>query len=178
MSLVALLLATRDHLRTQLSLNESQCDIQPDGRPPANMGERYVALWEDGSAGAGTTGGGASTLSETCGLLVTVTRRTGRYGRDRRRNIFLEEITGLEPLCRSIKAAIHANWGIVNAANARISDAYNKFQLPLFWVRQDRAQGMDADWAGSAAEKDDSTYLVVSLRFAGALRVQPLGEAG
>src|SRR5687768_12963072 len=40
--------AVRDHLRETVPLAPDECDLRPEGKPPSNMGRRYVAVWEGG----------------------------------------------------------------------------------------------------------------------------------
>ena len=166
----------QEHLRLELNLTEGECDMQPFAQPPAEMGEKYVAFCEDGIQGAGTKGQGASTLTKVYQVRVSVTRRTGKYGRDRAKRLFLEGLDAIDDLATQVVAAVHGNHTLMALANAQITGQV-KFTLPLWFVSQEAAFLAGSDWAGPVAETDGSTYIATVIRFAGALRVQTIGLA-
>ena len=176
MSIRAMLTGLVTHLREQLSLDDDECDVQPDARPPAIMGEKYIAICEDGITAQGTRGQGASTLTKYYQFRISVTRRTGQYGRDRSKKIYLENIDGIDQLATEIIAQVHGSYDLMNLANQELSGLV-KFTLPLWFVGQEPTRLEAADWAGPVSESDSSTYIVSVLRFAGAMRVQTIGLA-
>lgn len=176
MSIRALMVGMQEHLRLELNLTEGECDMQPFAQPPSVMGERYVAFCEDGIQGAGTRGQGASTLTKIYQVRVSVTRRTGKYGRDRVNKLFLDGLDAIDDLATRVIASVHGNYTLMSLANAQITGQV-KFTLPLWFVSQEPASLVGADWAGPVAENDGSTYIATVIRFAGALRVQTIGLA-
>lgn len=177
MSIRAMLLAIPVHLRAELSLEDDQCDAQPDARPPSGMGEKYIAVCEDGVLGSGTSGQGASTLRKLYQFRVTVTRRTGQYGRDRAKHLYLEAVDSIDQLATAVIAKIHGSYPLLSIANGEITGGAPEFTLPLWFVSQEPARLETADWAGPVEDNDGSTYIATVIRFAGALRVQTIGLA-
>ena len=45
MSLGRLLIATRDHLRAELSLSESECQVMPGPEPIPSCGQKFVSVY-------------------------------------------------------------------------------------------------------------------------------------
>lgn len=177
MSIRAMLLAIPVHLREELSLADDECDVQPEARPPAQMGERYIAVCEAGVSGSGSTGQGASTLRKIYNFRISITRRTGQYGRDRTKNLYVEAVDSIDQLATAVVAKIHGSYPLITIANGEISGGAPGFQLPLWFVSQDPAFLAPADWAGPTADNDSSTYIATVLHFSGALRIQTIGLA-
>lgn len=176
MSIRALMLGLQEHLRQELNLSDLECDMQPFAQPPSIMGERYVAFCEDGVQGAGTSGQGASTMTKVYQVKVTVTRRTGKYGRDRLKNLYLDGLDAIDQLATQVVAKVHGSFVLMNLANAQITGQV-RFVKPLWFLSQEPAALQGADWAGPTADNDGSTYIATVLRFGGAVRIQTIGLA-
>lgn len=177
MSVRAMLLALPVHLRAELSLDEDECDAQPFAQPPSQMGEKYIAVCEDGVLGSGTTGHGASTLRKVYQFRISITRRTGQYGRDRSKKLYLEAVDSIDQLASSVIAKVHGSYPLLAIANGEITGGASAYQLPLWFLSQEPAALQGADWAGPTADNDGSTYIATVLRFGGAVRIQTIGLA-
>jgi hypothetical protein len=180
MAIEWLLEAARDQLRTNLvslvpgataAAAKSYIDVQPDGHPPANMGEWYVALDELGATGAGQE---QEYLEERYQIGVWITWRTARYAPDRYIDFLKDASRGLRPFTRAVIEYLHGKEAVRTAANtlgglpdAAIGDA---FQQPLWFLGQGKITGKSSDWIGRADGED--TFAVRQLRFAGGLRIQ------
>lgn len=167
----ALLVAARDRLRAEMSLDANFCAIQPDGHPAANCGEFYIALDE-----GGVSSDAKHFLRELYTIEVTISRRTGRHARDRWDEIYRSESRSLTALERPIIRAIHSNNALRIAANvlAGVPSAGegDYFQLPLFYTGRTKTRPVDGSWC--FAEPDAASFLVRTLSFTGGLRVQDL----
>ena len=187
------MLALRDRLRQPksqggLGLTEAECDLRPDGEPPAIAGERYVAIHE-----GEWTATDEECLHEYYGVDVTVTFRAGRVPDDRAGTALMGGPTGrsLARLCRQIVALVHKDPGprsdtdsqeyaIVARANALIDRendgvASNGIQVPLRLGSADHTQWVGPDWFKSPTESRHSG-LARTLHFVGAERWQKIEE--
>jgi hypothetical protein len=166
-----LLQATRDRIRCQLKLADGQCDIQPDGHPPARMGEFYISLDEGGIQSADK-----GFLKEVFSIDVFITKRTGVYPKDQYRRIYLDNATGLASLERKIIAAVHGSQELRVAANTLgdlpSTENGDAFQFPLYYMGRSKTRSAGGEWSGSAKEND--CFLVRALRFTGGNRIQAL----
>lgn len=167
MSQQALLQAVRNHLISQLTLGNDQCDIMPEGRPIPGMGQFFYAV-DDGGVEVANT----EFLSERYSVDVTVTVRTGQFPSDRRRLLVVTATSGIDARCDAIKSKLHGSYTVMDAANVLITGSVNKFQRPLRLMSISAASYRGADWAGSA--NDNDCFVTRTLRFGDALRVQDL----
>lgn len=166
-----LLQAARDRLRTVVPLADKLCDLQPGGRPPARMGEYYISLDE-----ARIQAGEKTHLREVYTINVWITKRTGKYPRDKWSEIYLQNATGLGALERKIIAAIHGRQEVRVAANTLgglpTAGTGDIFQQPLWYTGRGATAPANAEWTGGDPEND--AFLVRTLPFTGGLRVQAL----
>ncbi len=130
MSMAALLLATRDRIRSVLGLDASHCEVtQASGRPPAVQGEYFISVhWGAWSFLP------AEGLAEKFSVAVTVTCRVGAVPQDRV-GTDLEAVagTGLDALCRKVLCACFLDKGgdaVLNGANAYLGTGVNGFVVP------------------------------------------------
>lgn len=180
MSIEYLLVAARDRLRLTVSLPgtarpEAYIGLQPEGRPPATMGDFYVALDE-----AGVQSTEKVSLRELFAVQVYITKRTGRHAADKFDSLYLELTKGLRDLERQVLTALHNNQTVRAMANALAGvpqesqgDAYLQ---PLFYTGRSRSQFHGAEWIGTTG--DNHAFIVRILNFSGGLRVQALDIAG
>lgn len=168
MSVSALLLAARQTLRRDLLLEDTQCNVQPDGRPDNVAGDLYISVHEGDTAVGGDD---SYHLTEDVSILVTVTMRTGEYTGEGFGDLMIKHGVGLDAWCRKVVASLHLAFDMMQEANETIGDEANGFQLPLRYTGAGSALTQSADWAGGTA--DDSDYFMTrELRFGGAHRVQ------
>ncbi len=172
-----LLIAARNHLRANMTIPSGQGDarsyigLQPEGRPPAMMGEWYIALDE-----ASVSNKGSDHLDEQFAIEVVITKRTGKQPRDRFEGLYTEVATGLRALERQVIRLLHCNQDVRQLANSMASlpsatggDAYNR---PLFYRGRGRTEFHGAEWIGAAS--GDHAFAVRRLPFVGGDRIQDL----
>ncbi len=172
-----LLLAACSHLRANMSIPSGRGDaksfigIQPEGRPEAWMGEWYIALDE-----ASVANSAVSHLNEQFTIEVVITKRTGKYPRDRFEGLYTEVATGLRALERQVIRLLHCNQAVRQLANElaktpgeTTGDAY---QRPLFYRGRGRTEFHGGDWIG--ATNGDHAFAVRRLPFVGGDRIQDL----
>jgi hypothetical protein len=182
MSQRALLLAVRDQLRLAapdgVGLAPEECEVRPDGRPPPNVGERFVAVSPSYWRGEDIEG-----LSEELGCQVTVTVRAARVPDDRFGPYLLVGPTGksLDELLEAIRAVLHLDRSadaVLNRANAIIGAGANGFVEPLRFREGGRPDEKRQDWfegrEGGRVPRDTIVAIVQTLTFGGARRVQTI----
>lgn len=178
MSIYALTLATRKKLIKDLKFLEEEVCIGIDGRPPATMGSKAVAIhatnWGPDEVDMNRA------LSELLSLSVTVTVRIGTIPMDVMENqLYLsgERLT-LESILRTCILGIHQNYDILTEANTLIGAATNGFIEPLRWTGGDaQPRIVGSDWFKTGAvdiEDRDNVALVMTQNFGRAKRVQAL----
>lgn len=172
MSATALLLATRNHLRSSMSLPASECDVTEGGMPTPSAGERFVAVsegeWRSNSF---------ESLDEYFGVNVTVTVRTERLPWDRLGPGVVAELAnrkGLVRLGEWVRAAVHSSYEILNAANDILGDEVNGFVEPLRLAGPGRIRAVGPDWFKAQADSDSPSVagVVLVVPFQRARRVQ------
>lgn len=149
MSMRALLLAVRDHLRlpTQTGTNPTATvptgiatlyqpdprtwiDVTPDGKPWATAGNLFVAIFPAVYSATQTS---TECLDEQLEVSVTVTVRITQSPEDRWKDLLCPDtpdgtipgtaIPGLLVVAEAIRATCHLNYDIVDKANAYINNA-------------------------------------------------------
>src|SRR5262249_55448348 len=115
----ALLLGLRDHLRTQLALDTSNCDVTIDGQPLAFSGEWFYAVHPGEFRHQPS---GDDHPDELYGADVTITARSMRAPHDRwGTGILTPGATGLLGRAAALRAKVHLNYTLINLANAEIA---------------------------------------------------------
>lgn len=161
-----LLRGVRDSLRTALSLDATGCQVTADGRPDPMCGEWFVAVH-----GASTTNSARNHLDERVGLSVTITRRTGFTPQDR---IGEEAVLDLFGMASWVKALIHMEYPVMDAANALIDGfnvSTNGFVEPLDFQTQQYLGPQGPSWFWSEGVDDATTGIAVTLSFGNARRI-------
>lgn len=171
MSMAALIQATVTHLRATLSLPAEQCDAAPGGRPPAMAGERFVAVsegeWQSNSY---------ESLDEYYGVEVTISARTEVFPWDRRGELLtsLAAKSGVPRLGEWVRAAVHSNYDLMNAANSLIGSNANGFMEPLRLSGPGRLRPVQPDWfqAETKSASPEGVGIVLVVPFQRARRIQ------
>jgi len=172
---VALLEAVRDRLRTELSLDEQECNIEFDEQVPAHaVRHKYIVVMPGGiSKGAAHDGG--HVIDEIIGVDVTVIIRATDKPRDRRRDIFLRNLSNLNEWCEKIRGQLDFNYTLLTAANTIINGDSNStegFVEPLRFAGMDpRARKVSGEVFDSAPTEPNAG-LARTVRFSGARRIQ------
>lgn len=180
MSMAALLIGVRDTLRTALAPAipggrvthvSKYIDIRPGGRPINMLGEWFAAV--DEQAVRSTE---RSSLREDLSLTVTLTHRQTVFAPDRTQGVYLDTAHGLDVLERLTIAAIHGSHAVRQAANqaAELPGVMtgDQFIAPLYYTGRTATRSESGEWIG--AEPDAQAFLVRSLSFGGAIRIQSL----
>ncbi len=187
MSMHALLLAVRNHLRTTLTLSEKECDLTPpNGQPPPACGPHYYAVHE----GQIAPNVSYSDFDEVYSVSVTVTVRLRGSPWDRTaQNVLYGDDKSLDRRARSVAAAVHQDTidnRIINAANLleqmlppAEGSTVQGFYEPLRYAGMDTARGVGPDWFSADPAKMGAMDCGYSktIRFTGARRTQESGFA-
>lgn len=178
MSIEYLLEAARNQLRSNLTLPggaskaANYIDIQPDGHPPASMGEWYVSLDE---IGVNTPGIEQEYLQEVFSIAIWITKRTGKHAPDRRYSLYSEAVNGLRAIERQCIKFLHNVHAVRIAANTLGSlpgaSTGDSFIQPLWYAGRGKTIYAGPEWVGKG-EGDSDTFAVRQLRFVGGLRIQ------
>lgn len=166
MSEAAILSAVRDQLREQLALKPIECDVMFE--PPASTGEEFIAI-----EGAAVSSSETESLKEVYQVYASVWKRTGKYPADRRGNILLDNVSGLDVLERRVIRAVHGNQ-MIRLAACELAKAPSEiggdiFQKALYYQGREPTRTETTGANGS-----EITWMVRRLRFAGMTRVQSL----
>ena len=117
----SLLLATQNRLRTICGYTDPQCQIEYDEQAPAVTGDTYVIVmtggWSPGPRHR--TCGGVNDLLYA--IDVGVVKRVSSVPRDRLRNVFFRNLSGLTEEIDKIYEAIDFEYDLINAASALIT---------------------------------------------------------
>lgn len=167
----ALLEATRDRLIDQLALSNFEVGIQPDGRPPAVMGEFYISLDEQNIQSSEM-----GFLQERYAISIWFTLRAGIYANDRKDEPYLLQSKLLTAWERKIIKAIHGRQEIRQSANLLLAEygatGSGEFSFPLYYGGRTKTR-TPGEWIlGETA--DPSPCMVRELAFNGGLRTQNL----
>lgn len=183
MSADAWVIATVEHLQTQLadiipggaSKTKFYINWQPDGHPPASMGEFYISVDEDGSEQKEH-----DKLHEIYRMKVWITKRTGQYPPDRALEAYKLASRGLRDLERRIVVAIHNNHTLRAAVNTELgvpdASVGDSCVNPMWFPGRGKTTKAGADWIGG--NNDNDNFLVRVLPFAGGRRIQAMDVAG
>jgi len=164
-----LLAATVTHLKTQLSLDDTNCSEEPEGQPPPFSGELYYAVhqgeWSNRSD---------LDYDETYGLMVTITKRATFAPVDRE---YSSVFQSLRTLAAALRTKIHMNYPLINAANVLLTGAVNGFIEPLVFLSADIPQAKGPDWFWAEGDNEPHAGAAITLTFGRARRIQTI-ESG
>lgn len=196
MSLAALLMGVRDHLRSNenggLGLKEYECEVMPDGEPPEDAGDIYVAIhpsqWTQQNQ-AGTA------LDELFGIQITLSARARQIPGHRWGPDLLckpREGTwsgGVYARAEAIRAALHVNYtptltlasGLIDVAALANQTTANGFDgEPLFFRGCSPPVKRRATWWGAVDAPPDEgcpyAGLTLTLSFDPCRRVQDIAS--
>lgn len=182
-----MLVAVRNHLRTELSLRDHQCGIEPDGLIPGIATQLYVTVDE-----GDTVNKDMVHLDEVLTIEIRVCRQVGRTTGDKRGNmlepddLYLANMKTLDDLGQNVKRFLHNNHTVRIAANALLGisaesvvstatfdpasgNTGDRFSTPMFFKRQGKSFVMPN-------ERGDE-WLQRPLFFEGGRRVQNIATA-
>lgn len=163
----SLLLAVRDRLRSQVPYEADQCEIEYDELAPAIVGQTYVAIMPAGFAKGKyhDTSGGIADLVFSVDVLVV--KRIGNVARDRRRDVFINNVGALNEELDKIFSVVDFNYDVMNLANAKVAAetaiTTAKFHKPLLFAGIERRPRLaPAEIFGGAVDTKAGLMRVIS----------------
>jgi hypothetical protein len=170
----ALLLAVRDTLRdSPYSFAETECEIEFDEMTPATVGQHYLAVmpggWRPGPRHDSC--GGVNDL--VYGVDVLVIKRITNVPRDRRRNVFIDQLGSLDALIDKVYQAVDFKYGLLDTANGTIAvetGSLEGFVEPLKFSYVDKRPRLAPAELFSGA-KDNAAGMMRLVSFTGARRL-------
>lgn len=117
-----LLSAVASHLKTEMSLSDSQCSVEIDEQNvPAIAGDRYLTVIPAGINKGPRHDKSGGVIDLFVAVKVCVYHRMADVPRDRRRNVFLERTKGLNAELTNVMDAVDYRYEVTNAANTEIA---------------------------------------------------------
>lgn len=167
----ALLLAVRDKLRDGEGWTEKQCEVEQDEIAPATVGQLYVVVlpggWSNGPRH--NTSGGVNDLLFS--VDVAVIKRAASTPRDRRRNLFLTNLDGLNAEVGKVFKWVDFRYDVLDAANELIereTGIEKAFVEPLKFSTVDRRPRVVGGEMFAAAANQPAAGLIRVVSFVGA----------
>jgi hypothetical protein len=192
----ALTTAVRDHLRQSvvdggLAIPAHSCDVMFDGRPPANCGKWFYAIYQGPRSNRWLSGD-----QSEFGVNITITARANEPF-DRIGTALVDWATGLDDRADAVWQNIFSHqWtgattGIMNRANTLLTgwpDTYG-FTEALYPTNMSNAQPVREDWfsatdrqqhklGGSWNDRMPFCGLTITIQLMGAVRLQNNSDAG
>ena len=119
-----LLEAVRDELRDKLGLNGNQCEIEYDDQPPSIAVPLYVCVIPAGMEQGPKHNSSGGVYDFYHSVKVTVLQRSTNVPRDRSRNIFIDQLTGLNKWFDQIVKQIDWKYNLMCLANHYLEERY------------------------------------------------------
>jgi len=174
MSLRAYMKAVKNQIQTTYSVDQTGCDVTPDGRPVPVAGQVFYAVHP------GTiTNSRQNALDEQYGFSVTLTMRTGYAPWDRVGSNVIADDSGLLAKAEALRVLLNMNYTVMAAANALIPNTpaaggstVTGFVEPLVIQSVAYLGVKGPDWFFAEGVDDSATGVAVELRFGRARRVQ------
>lgn len=166
-----LLECVRNRIRTRLSLSDSECDVEYDEYAPQTAGDVYIVV-TPGGVSTGPAHRGGHVVDELVDVDVTVARRATAKPRDRKREVYLRNLSSLNELVQEVRTAVDFNYDILTAANVLIlrdTLSSHGFIEPLKFAGMDKPQAITGDFF--AATQEPAAGLKRTIHFKGARRV-------
>jgi hypothetical protein len=114
-----LLIATRNQLRTELSLEDNQCNVELD-EAPATVGKFYYLVMPGGVSPGPTHNTSGGVFDLLYGVDVRVIVRATEVPRDRKRDVFIGNLGALADKLDAAIGVIDFRYELLSAANALI----------------------------------------------------------
>lgn len=124
--------------------------VEPDGQPPPNAPDLYIAVDENGITVEGNPADHDDHLGELYMISVTINRRLGPVPSDRVQQAYQLTKRSISPVEQQVKQAIHAKQEVRIFANEFADDLDNhsgEFQTPLFFQGRQKTMLKMADWS-------------------------------
>lgn len=173
MSMAFVLKIARDHLRVKLRLKDEECDVQPDGIPPPNGSQIYVALDESQVESLSD-----EHLDERYTIEVYPMINTSKFAHDRKGDVYVTNLRELDRLERRVLIALHGYIGGTDDVRTKANAEFNLgkvnqgdiFKRALFYRGRGKREPVTA--LGT-----DETYMRRRLLFTGMDKDQDLDVA-
>ena len=128
---VALLEEVRQQLIRHLDLHEEECDVEVDEQVPAIRGNRYVAVIPGGVTDGPTQATNQGAWDIIMAARVVVFHRIANVARDRVRNVFHDQLDGMnKELSKVIRLLMH-NQEVRQAIVDRFQPPITTGQIPV-----------------------------------------------
>jgi hypothetical protein len=149
-----------------LPINETVCDVMPDGRPPPVFGELFISVHPGGSRG-----NSQEVLWSIHAINVTVTLRTGKSTNDRvGTHDMIKKSLGILEITTKLTKMIHMNYQILQIANSYIDDPANKWAEPLRFNTSPSPRMVGKEWL--QVEEGTDLAIVHNINFSEAVLVE------
>lgn len=170
--ITALLIASRNVIRSATGYAESDVLVQNDGQPPPTVGNQFIAV--HGTSWKPNIVDQNQGIDEVADLTVTITARMQAIPYDiRGQEIYIRKSLELENVAQIVKINLHQNYTLIASANALLTGV-DKIVEPLRWLGGDAQPKYASNrWFSS---EDDNEYagLILTLQFGRARRMQTL----
>jgi len=172
MSETALLLATRNQIIKHCGYKEHECDIELDETVPCIVGDVYClvlpGVWRPGPRNNASGG----VLDEEFDVSITVILRACKTPRDRRRNMLISNLDGLNVRLRDILSKVgNFSYELMNEANSLLPAGGGTFVEPLRFRGMSRPMMVSGD-VFKAASTEMQAGIKRALLLGGARRIQ------
>lgn len=169
----ALLQALRDAIRQECGYQPEQCEVEFDALVPANCGEVYVAVIPGGWRPGPSTDGNGGVLDELIDVDVEVVIRMAGVPRDRKREVFLSTLGGLNNRLWQIVTTVgHFDYRVITAAKGYSAASSAGFIVPLkFGGMEQLPRSVSSDYFKARAG-EEAAGLARKVFFRGARRLQ------
>jgi hypothetical protein len=174
MSMESLLVAVAQRVRSALKYATGECDVQPDGHPPASMGQRYLAIHPGPIQQSDDN---ALRMHEAFEIVATLTMRGSWLPRDRQGRLVRDE-GRLYPEALRVRALLHMDYTLIDTANDDIGASEDGFIVPLRFRGMGRPIECGPEWFGSEQKARPAAPQGwrIEIAFWGAERVQKIEE--
>lgn len=168
----SLLLAVRDQIRLQ-GFGERECDVEQDEITPATVGQKYLIVMPGGYSPGPRHRSSGGVNDVYYSVSIAIIKRITNVPKDRRRDIFLNNLGSMNDEVDKIFAAVDFSYDVLQAANAIIlakTASAETFTEPLRFTGIDpKPRPAPADLFSATGET--AAGLVRSIHFGYARRV-------
>jgi hypothetical protein len=180
----ALLKKTRDYIRENLLykgnlIEDGNCDVTIDGRPVPTAPEMFVAVTPTGWLKANESPG---VLSEKYEFECVVSLKLNATPNDRYGDFFLDQVKGIEKVCRDLILLLHLNYVVIaNANNEAAAAACTKIFTPPQWQETTDPEVRYDDWyyqlPGQFGDRPAPVAMIMRVKFGEIERAQKISGA-
>ncbi len=131
---VALLRAVRDRLIGNFPFDEHACDIELDDQVPAIAASEYCAISSAGISPGPRHRTAGGVVDAMLSVRVTIYHRMTQVARDRRRNVFIDLLTGLNVALERVIRLLDFSYAVLDSAKTYLAgtlDSTGEFPEPF-----------------------------------------------